>query len=85
MSLFSSSRFLAAAGQNEVVGGALVVVEEIVLDGVGPMPQAENEVLVPEVSVVLHHVPQDGPVADVHHGLGQIFGIANPHAQPAAK
>jgi hypothetical protein len=73
------------AGQNEVIGSAFVVIEEVILDGVGAMSQAEDKILVPEVGVVLHHVPQDRPVADMHHRLGHIFGIANPHALPAAK
>jgi hypothetical protein len=49
------------------------------------MSQAKDEILVPKMSVVLHHVPQDGPVANMNHGLGQIFGVANTHAQPTAK
>jgi len=78
-------KILGAARQDKVVRGAFVVVEEVVLDGIGAMPQAENKVLVAEVGVVLHDMPQDGPVADMHHGLGQIFGVADPHALPAAK
>src|SRR6266566_4644069 len=75
----------AAARKNEVVGSAFVVVEKVVLDGVRPMSQAENEVFVPKVGVILHHMPEERPVSDMHHRLGQVFGFANPHAQPTAK
>ena len=34
----------AALGQHEVVGHRLVVVEEVVLDRVGPVAEAEDEV-----------------------------------------
>src|SRR6266567_429336 len=76
---------LPPTGQNKVVGGALVVLEEVIFDDVRAMSQTQNEVFVPEVSVVLHHVPEDGSVTDVDHGLGQIFDLTNPHPQPPAK
>src|SRR6266849_10247295 len=49
---------LSPAGQNEVIRDAFVVVQEVVLDRVRAVPQAENEVLMPKVGVVLHHVPK---------------------------
>src|SRR5262245_17436627 len=80
------AELLAALGEDEVVGDALVVVEEVVLDGVGLVAQAEDEVLVPVVGVVLHDVPQDRPVADGHHRLGhQVRILADAHAHPAAE
>src|SRR4029079_18800698 len=78
-------QFFRSAGQNKVVGSALIVIKEIILDSVGAMSQAQNEVLVAEVGVVLHHVPQNGPVSDIHHGLGRIFSVAYPQTLPSAK
>ncbi len=49
------------------------------------MPQTKNKILVPVVSVVLHDVPEDGPIADVDHGLGNILRVANTQAHSSAK
>src|SRR4051794_11039039 len=46
-------QILGSAAQDEIIRSALVVIEEIVFDGIGAMSQAKNEILVPEVSVVL--------------------------------
>ena len=59
----------ARAREHEVVGQSLVVVEEEVLDHVTLVTQADDEVVVPEVGVVLHDVEQDRPVGDRHHRL----------------
>ena len=47
------------------------VVEEVVLDRVGAVAQAQDELGVAEVRVVAHHVPEHRPAADRHHRLGQ--------------
>ena len=73
----------AAVGQDEVVRQRLVVPQEVVLDDIGLVAEAEHEVLVPEVRVVPHDVPQDRPVADRHHRLGQRLGVF-PQAEPLA-
>ena len=65
----------AAVGQHEVVRQRLLVAQEVVLDRVGPVAQAEDELAVPEVGVVAHDVPQDRPVADRHHRLGDRLGL----------
>jgi len=50
------------------------------------MPKTEDKILVPEVRIILHYVPQDGPVADGNHGLGNRFRIlAETHTQSSAK
>jgi len=59
----------------KVVGDALVVVEEVILDDVGLVAEAEDEVLVPVMGVELHQVPHDRPVADRHHGLGNVLAV----------
>ena len=73
----------AALGQHEVVGHRLVVVEEVVLDRVGPVAEAQDEVAVAVVRVVAHDVPQDRPVADLDHRLGHRLAVL-PQAQAAA-
>src|SRR6266446_552118 len=78
--MFPSSR------QFEVVGQALVVIQKIVLDRIGTVPKAQYEVLVPEVSVVLHHMPQDWPVPDRHHWFRNVLGvIPKPHPKATTK
>ena len=66
---------LAAAAEHEVVRDRLVIAQEIVLDHLGPIAQAEDEVLVPEVRVVAHDVPQDRARADGDHRLGDGFVV----------
>src|SRR6185369_4800628 len=64
----------------------LLVAEEELLDHVGLVAEAEDEVLVPEVGVVLHQVPEDRPVADLDHRLGDLAGVlTQARAQPAAE
>jgi hypothetical protein len=66
--------------EHEVVGNGLVVGEEIALDEMSLMAEAENEVPVAEVCVVLHHVPQDGAAPDGNERLRK--GLASfPHPQ----
>ena len=48
----------AALREHEVVGYRFFVLEEVVLDDIGLIAEAENEVLVAEVRIVLHDMPQ---------------------------
>src|SRR5271156_302045 len=80
------SDVLTSVGQHEVVGHEFAVVDEVILDYIGAIAEAKNEVLVAEVGIVLHHVPQDRPVAYMHHGLGDAFaGFPDPHAEASAE
>ena len=86
MSLVSSSMLAAAFRQDEVVRHALVVVEEELPDQVAAIAEAEDEVLVAEVRVVAHQVPEDRPVADVDERLGNRVGVlAQAGSQSAAE
>ena len=49
----------------------------------GLVAEAQHEVGEPEVRVVLHHVPEDRPVADRDHRLGHHVGCLA-HPQPLA-
>jgi hypothetical protein len=49
--------------------------EEVLLNGIGAVAQTQDEVLVAEVRIILHNVPQNGPVANWNHGLGDIVSI----------
>ena len=70
---------LAVAVEHEVVGEGLVVVEEVLLDDVGLVAEAQHEVLVAVVGVVLHDMPQNRAVPDRDHGLRDPLGmIAEP-------
>src|SRR5690606_18645986 len=76
----------AAFREDEVVRDALLVVQEVLLDEVAPISQAEDEVLVPEVGVVLHEMPDDRAVTERDHRLGHVLGVvAEPHAQTPAE
>src|SRR5262245_46837525 len=70
----------------EVVGQALVVVEEILLDHVASIAEAEDEVIVTEVRVVRHQGPDDRTVPDVDHRLGdRLRMLPEASTQPAAE
>src|SRR5215207_434194 len=58
-----------SVGQDEIVGMRLVVVEKELFDHLRLVTEAENEILVSMVSVVLHDVPEDRTTSDRHHGL----------------
>src|SRR4029453_11560093 len=73
---------LAPSGEGEVVGQALVVVEEVPLDDVATVAEAEDELVVPKWRVLLHQVADERPVANVHHRLGDGFGVL---PQPGAE
>src|SRR5439155_19916788 len=60
---------VAADREDEVVREGLVVVEEVLLDRLRVVTQAEDEVVVPVVGVVAHDVPQDGAVPYRDHRL----------------
>jgi len=64
----------------------IAVREEVVLDHVRAESEAQDEVGVSVVGVVLHHVPQDRAVPDVHHRLRDVLRVlSQPHAETAAE
>ncbi len=80
------SDVLSPLGNDKVIGGQLAKAEEIILDGACPIAEAENEVSKPIVSVVLHDMPKDRPIADAKHRLGNLFrDLPHPHTQTAAE
>src|SRR2546422_3745239 len=66
---------LAAVQEREVIRDALAVLEKVVFDGISAMTEAQDELLVSEVSIVLHEVPENLPVVDGHHWLRHTFGV----------
>ena len=86
MSRLTKSTFLPPLRPDEIVGDRLVVVQEIVFNYVALVAKTEDEVLVPEMGIVFHQVPEDRPRPDLHHGFGDIIDISSePHAGSAAK
>ena len=72
--------------EDEVVGERLVVIEEVLLDVLGLVAQAEDEVVVPPRRIPLHDVPEDRPVADRDHRLGNPLGLlSHSDAESAAE
>jgi hypothetical protein len=69
----------AAVTQHEVVGQRLVVGQEVLLDDLGLVPQAEHEIGGAEAGVVVHDVPDDRLVANRDHRLRDARGgLAHP-------
>ena len=71
----------AAVAEHEVGGRRLVVMQEEVLDVMSAIPEAQDEVAVPEMGVIAHHVPQQRPGAHRVHGLGQVVALRQPPAE----
>src|SRR6266853_6089005 len=65
---------LAAEANLEVTIHGFVV-QEVILDHVAAIPEAENELAHSVVGVHLHDVPQNGTASDLHHRLGPEFGF----------
>src|SRR5215471_517804 len=76
----------AAVQKDKVVGNEFAVIDEIILDSVRAIAQAQDEILVTKMSVVLHHVPQDRPVTDMNDGLGGALArFLDSHADTATE
>src|SRR5579862_9881924 len=77
---------LAAIGHHEIIEDAFVVIEEILFDEVRFVSEAQDEILVAEVRIVFHQMPEDGHVADLHQRFRQaFFGLTETHSEAAAK
>ena len=78
--------FLAEARDDAVGVGLRLVVQEEFLDDVGLVAKAQHEILVPELAVVVHQMPQDRLVADRDHRLRHALGdVSDPRAQTSAE
>src|SRR5437667_10456259 len=74
------------AGQPEVVPQPFLVGDEVLFDEIAAVPEAQDELCMPEVSVVFHEVPDDRPEADVDHRFGYaVRMLPQPSAEAAAK
>jgi hypothetical protein len=51
------------------------VVQEVLLDHVAAIPEAQNELAHSVVGVHLHDVPEDGTASDLHHRFGAELGL----------
>ncbi len=60
------------------------IVGEVFLDHVPAITGADDEIIDAGGGVELHHVPQDGPVADFDHGLRPQLGFFADSRSPAA-
>src|SRR5882762_2571878 len=70
----------------KVVGEVFLVVKKIILDRIRPVPEAKDEIFVTEMGVILHHVPQDGPIPDLNQRLWNVFSeFSQSRAQAAAE
>jgi len=57
--------------------------DEVLLDTLAEVPEAENELAEAVVGVAAHHVPEDRPPADLNEGLRE-SGFAPRQSQPAS-
>ena len=72
--------------QHKIIGEALIVIQEIILDEIRAVAQTENEILVAKVGVILHDVPHDRAIANGNHGLRNGFRVfPQPHTKAAAE
>ena len=69
----SNVRLASQANLEVVVHG--FVVQEVILDHVAAIAEAEDELAHSVVGVHLHDVPQDGAAADLDHRFGAEFGL----------
>ncbi len=84
----SSSSFVlaCAAIEHEVVEQRAVVRQEVLLDDLALVAEAEDELVVAPHRVVAHDVPEDRLAADLDHRLRDALGLlAHAHAEPAAE
>ena len=76
----------ATVGERKVVGDTFVVVQKILFNGVRAVSETQDEVFVAVVRVILHDVPEDRPVANRDHRLGDIVRIfAQAHPESATE
>ena len=74
---------LAEIRDDAIAGCRLLVVQEIVLDDVGLVSEAKNEIPMTVLAIVLHDMPQNRLVPDRHHRLWNALRVfANTGAQP---
>src|SRR5262252_6902312 len=73
----------SAAGEHEVVRDGLLVLKEVVLDHIGLVAETQDEVLMTEVGIVLHHVPKDRARPNGYHRLRYVVRITS-QAHPRA-
>jgi hypothetical protein len=55
--------------KGKIIGHRLLVLQKILSYHISPITKAEYELLVAEVRIVAHEVPQDRPVTDVDQRL----------------
>lgn len=73
--------------RNDAVGILMrLIVQKKIFDDVGFVAEAQNEIVMPVLAVIVHQMPQDRLVADRDHGLRDIFRVfPDAGAQAAAK
>ena len=77
---------LAPPASTKSFASASLYVEEVLLDDLGPVAEAEDEVVVPPRRIPLHDVPEDRLTADRDHRLRDPLGrLAHADAHPAAE
>ena len=80
------STFLPKSEITQSLVRCLLVVQEVVLDDVRLVTEAQDKIPMPILAVILHDVPQDRLVADRYHRLRNALGIfANAGAKPTAE
>ena len=68
------------------VAGVPQVIAKVILDDLALVTEAEDEFLVPMMSVGFHDMPENRPAADRHHGFGAILRLlAQPRAESATE
>src|SRR5690554_973387 len=81
-----ADELLLAVVQYEIPRVARIEVYEELLDQVASITEADDEVRVPVMSVVLHQIPQNRSVTDRHEGFrNRVRMLPEARTKPAAK
>ncbi len=74
------------AFDDAIAVGLRFIVKEEVLYRVGLVAEAEHEILVPVLAIIVHHMPKDRLMADRDHRFRHTFGIlADARTETAAE
>src|ERR1017187_294950 len=77
---------VTAIGHDKIVQDALIIREEILFNHIGLVAETQDKVLVSEMGIVLHEVPQDRHVTNFYERLGEaLLAFLQAHSETAAE
>ena len=52
-----------------------LIMAEVILDHLSPVSQGQDKILMTEMGVILHDMPENGTFPDIHHRFGTKFRL----------